>query len=95
MNWFLVTTLFTRFSISIFDGHKSFRFISLPFALRIEPASILKPPILPPVNNTCEPVIWPVSFNFNMSPTDTVPSATANPPTDPPIRDNAEALTIP
>ena len=71
------------------------RFISLPFELRIEPASILNPPTLPPLNNTCEPVICPLSFSFNISPTDTVPSATFNPPTLPPCNDRSDALTTP
>ena len=35
-------------------------------------------------SNTAEPVISPVSFSFNISPTETVSSDTSNPPTLPP-----------
>ena len=38
---------------------------------------------------------WPLDFNFNISPTDIVPSLTDNPATSPPVNDKAEALTIP
>ena len=63
----------------------------------VDKASLVnsKEAIFPPVNKTLEPVTWPLSFNFNISPTDIVPSATTNPPTSPPSKDKAEAVTIP
>ena len=46
-------------------------------------------------SKTADPDICPLSFSFNISPTDTVPSATCSPPTEPPCKDRAEAVTIP
>ncbi len=53
------------------------------------------PPTLPPVNNTCEPVICPLSFNFNISPTEITPDSTFKPATSPPVNDKADAVTSP
>ena len=74
--------------LAIFRGRLSFEDL-------ISVADKSNPPIVPPLNNTSEPVTWPLSFNFNISPTDIVPSETTNPPTSPPSRDRAEAVTIP
>ena len=44
---------------------------------------------------TAEAVIEPSDFNFNTSPTAISPLATAKPATSPPLKERAEALTIP
>ena len=61
----------------------------------ISSASIVNPPTFPPVNNTDEPVICPLSFSLRIEPTDISPDDTFNPPTEPPVKSKAEAVTSP
>ena len=73
---------------------------SLPESIRtfvdlISSASIVNPPIVPPVNKTFEPVICPLSFSFKIVPTDIVPSETTRPPISPPSNERPDAVTWP
>ena len=61
----------------------------------ISSASIVNPPIFPPVNKTDEPVICPLSFSLRTEPTAIWPSVTVKPPTEPPVKSKAEAVTSP
>ena len=61
----------------------------------ISSASIVNPPIFPPVNNTDEPVICPLSFSLRIEPTAIWPSVTVKPPTEPPVKSKADAVTSP
>ena len=58
-------------------------------------SSIVYPPIRPPSNKTFEPVICPSFLNFNISPTDTPSFVTNKPPTLPPVKLSADAVTSP
>ena len=70
--------------------------ITLSSAEAIVVESISQPAILPPLNNTCEPVIWPLDFNIKLSFEELIwVESNSNPPILPPVNNTCEPVILP
>ena len=59
-------------------------------------SAIVAPAILPPVNNTVDPVIWPLDFNIKLSLVELIcVDANSNPPIVPPSNSTFEPVMSP